>query len=193
MKIKLFATVLIFTSLTAFCQTYSPDTVNIYLTGSSISLKKLKKLWFPMNGSFSLSIVTRQDLVITNDSSYYFKVYDRNKKLVLEGKKGAYQQMTGLVKFYYADGSIERTEFYRADNEIPDSTRISYSDGTTPWGTWTYYNKNGQVFKTILYSAEKSTDNTEICEIITTTIFNRDNVIKSRQRKKKECRKNNSI
>jgi len=175
----------------------SLDTVNIYLSESSISMKKLKKIWFPTPGMFSYSPTNRQDEIVTDVSIHYFKVYDRSRHLLLEGEKTKYQCLKGLVKFYYPNGKIKREEFYRIDPEF-DGTEsnamdsiVRDFDATQPWDTWTYYNKRGQVKKTIVYSVVKLQERNELCETVTTTIFGRHNEIKSRQQATKECRKNN--
>jgi hypothetical protein len=184
--------VFVFFLLPSFLPAQALDTIDIHrpvLFG--IPYRKCMKIWFSYkDGNFSFTHGRRrQDLVITNDSIYYFKVYGYTKKLLLEGRKGEDGCLYGEVKFYYKNGKLKRTEFYRStfDKSQPDSTIVLDSDGNVPWGTWTYYDKKGRIKKTILYSAENSGDTRGRCIFTTTTRFDKKGKIQAVKKEAVQC------
>lgn len=172
-------------------QLLPPDTIHIHRHVFGIPYFKCRKIWFPESGSFSYSVVTKQDEKISNDSNYYFKVHGIGKRLILEGNKTKYGVLHGEVKFYYRSGKLKATEYYIAagDSAENDSNCLYNFDGTYPWGTWNYYRRNGSVKKTIVYSNEKQADNT-ICKIETRTYYSRKGKIKSFEKLKIYCTDN---
>jgi hypothetical protein len=182
-----------------FCQnifaqksdTVKLDTVNIYKRIIGIEYHKCLKVWFCGNGDdlFTTSITTRQDRIISNDTEYYFKVYDFRKHLILEGAKSKYGDLHGEVKFYYKNGKPKRSEYYRVIGDLPmdDSTVVYDSDCPDPWGTWTYYNKKGRVTKTIVYGMERNATTHLRCIVKTTTLFDKRGKISSTNKIITDC------
>lgn len=166
--------------ITSFLSAQSLDTIKIhrpFLFG--IHYHKCYKIWFGTDNNFSYSVITKQDKILANDSSYYFKVYGYSKKIILEGKKFRGGELCGEIKFYYKNGQLKETRYYR-DYIEGYTAKVSpiICDGGSPWGTWKYYNRKGRVRKTIVFSSEKDPTNKEIALKII-SVFNRKGKIRS--------------
>lgn len=143
--------------ISSFLSAQTPDTVAIHrplLFG--IHYFKCYKIWFGNYNRLSCSIITRQDHIITNDSSYYFKVYGYSGRLLLEGRKSPDQALCGEIKFYRKNGRIKRIIYIRTfDEGLYDTIAPTACDGGSPGGTWKYFDRKGRLRKTIQFSAEK--------------------------------------
>jgi hypothetical protein len=90
--------------------------------------------------------------------SYYFKVYDRKKRLLFEGaKNGQHGWLQGKVIHYYKNGNVKRTEYrdYHNTNMNYQYMLENRSDLDTSY-KWQYYRANGTLKKQKTFSIEKA-------------------------------------
>ena len=131
------------------------DTVKIYKNKTGIRYNKYFHFWFFINNSecsWNPKRVNKQDsLVIEEHPPRYFKVYNFNEKLLLEGQTIGGTEFQGDVKFYYKKGCLKRIEHW--DNaEYKDSCGSAiFHDAPGQEGTWKFFRRNGTLKKTYEY------------------------------------------
>lgn len=142
------------------------DTISIYENKSGIKFKTYKKIWFPSSGSYSFNQkkLNNQDsiiLYIDSAKKVYFKVYDKNNKLIIEGKKHQlYNHFCDEVIFYNKKGKIKRVENWKTNYHI-DSLNNTYflSDGPIITNKKIY--SKGKLKKEVSYKLVINTQNPE--------------------------------
>ena len=168
MKQQLFKTIilLLFTSYT-FGQTITRtiDTISIYKNKTGIRYKVYEKIWFRNDNKYSWANrkENKQDRLVlqTDTTSYYFRVYDKKNRLLLEGQKnGIYGWLQGKIIFYYKNGKVKRIEYRDIDNmdmcHIYDFKNKNELDSSY---TWKYYRSDGTIKMQKVYFIKELPEN----------------------------------
>jgi hypothetical protein len=149
----------------SYCKGQSIDTVKIYRNKSAIGYSGYWKEWFTpkrflykTNFSYSYSLgsrFTHQDsIIMAPPHTMYYKVYDRLNLLMMEGETtGDGAELTGDIKYFYKSGKLKRLEKW-GEGIMRDSCEhelIKMHDAPGPEGNWTYYRRNGSIYKTVTY------------------------------------------
>ncbi len=127
------------------------DTVKIYKNKTGIRYKNYIHHWFFISNhevGWNPKRENKQDsLVIYDHPPRYFKVYNFNNKLILEGQTVGWLELQGEIKFYYKSGRIKRIEYW--SNELHNDSCISavFHDAPGPERTWKFFRRDGTIKK----------------------------------------------
>ena len=133
------------------------DTVNIYVNKSGVKFKTYMHTWFQNYGirnsySYDPAKLNHQDsLVMFNNDIHYFKIYNKNK-LIMAGQNGYVPYLTGDITFYGSSNKIKRIEHHNNAYKLDTcNSSIILNDAPGKEGKWYFYNKQGQLKKTVEY------------------------------------------
>ncbi len=134
-----------------------PDTVSLFETQSGVGKDRYIQEWFfkrvKGSGEYEESKVTAQDsLVLYKFDSSYFKFYDKDGFLLLEGQRLAGSTfLIGDIRFY-DKGKLERIEHWSYSQHLDTCGRYVFVNSEVPGkeGVWSYY-KNDKLRKTETY------------------------------------------
>lgn len=174
-----------------FLRSQELDTLKIYPKADGISAKRYQKMLLDGKVSYKSNELNLIDsLLFLGDKSYYIKLYNNNKELILEGGKlGNRVILVGNVKLYYSNGVLKEERYISetgVECEVQFENKISsvfVSDSEAPWGHWKFYDVNGKIVKEKIYSCKNNIEKKTVTKVIKTIIYKKGQKIEKEKTK----------
>lgn len=152
--------VIIISSVSIFAQTKAStiDTVNIYKSKAGVPFRFYMKHWFDDYGCGNTILarikkLNKQDSIVVFDIvPYYFKVYNRNNRIIFSGQRGYDALLIGDIKYFYKSGHVKRIIHWKSSGLGRDTLEEGAYMFDGPLITQkTYYRRNTNLKKRIEY------------------------------------------
>jgi antitoxin component YwqK of YwqJK toxin-antitoxin module len=157
------------------------DTITIYENKSGIGFRNYDNVWFFQTDllSYNGAKMNRQDSMVmfSHKMPTCYKILDKNNQLRMLGTvPPGYTYFKGEVRYYYPNGILKSSIYF--DNVVFNDSCSGYKTVTVnkipePWGTWKYYNKDGKLSKTIVFSLYYTCTPPVLKLMIKTTSYNK--------------------
>lgn len=155
--------------------TMHSDTIVLHESKSGVGIHIYTKQWFFKIGEFGYegAKMTAQDsLVLQTYDSVYFKLYDKEGYLLMEGQRlGGSSYLIGDIKFYNS-GSLERIEHWAYSQHLDTCGKYVFINSEVPGkeGIWLYYSDD-VLRKTVTYTIQVVSCQESVFECVRTTRY----------------------